>query len=40
MYFSNLKLLDFVQQSMVTAKLHMKCEVLINDYIYDKYEFI
>jgi len=41
MYFSNLKLLVFVKQSMVTTKLHMRCEeVLIHDYIYDIYEFI
>lgn len=41
MCFSNLKLLNFVKQSMVTAKLHMRCEeVLIRDYIYDIYEFI
>jgi len=41
MYFSNLKLLVFVKQSMITAKLHMRCEeVFIHDYIYDIYEFI
>jgi len=41
MYFSNLKLLNFVKQSMVTTKLHMRCEeVLICHYICDIYKFI
>jgi hypothetical protein len=41
MYFSNLKLLDFVKQSMVITKLHMRCEVVLkHDYIYDIFEFI
>jgi hypothetical protein len=36
-----MKLSNFVQQFMVIAKLHMRCEdILEPNYIFDQYEYI